>query len=105
MPYISSPPTKLVIPVTLAADRTFSLFRKDSSGSPLDWNAAVYMTIDTSTATTVNATVTNNQAVFVISHTTCDECTNTTKWRLYMQPSGGLITPLAVGVFERDDGG
>jgi hypothetical protein len=105
MTYIGAPPQKFVIPVTLGADREFTINRVDSSNNPVNWSATVSIAIDINPAspTIVAATVTGNQAVVLLPSATCDQVTNYTRWRLYMDASG-LTTPIAVGMFERDDG-
>lgn len=108
MAYIGDPPTRFTIPLTLGADREFTANRVDASNNPVNWNATVWMAIDVNRAspTTINATVTGNQAVVLIPHATCDTVPVGTRWRMYMQDnSSQLITPIAVGTFERDDGG
>lgn len=105
MVYIGTPPQKFVIPVTLGADREFTINRIDVNNNPVNWSATVSIAIDInpSSPTTVDATVTSNQAVVLLPAATCDQVTNYTRWRLYMD-AAGLTTPIAVGTFERDDG-
>jgi hypothetical protein len=108
--YIGAPPQQFTIPVTLGADVEFTVNRVDTSNNPVSWSAAVFMAIDIDRAnpTTVNATVTGNQAVLLLHSSVCDEVKNTTRWRLYMQTGTApdtLTLPIAVGNFERDDGG
>jgi hypothetical protein len=109
--YIGAPPTPFVIPVTLGADCEFSVNRVDGSNNPVNWGATVFMAIDIdrSNPTVISATVTTNQATVLIPHQTCDQVkAGTTRWRLYMQTGTApntLTTPIAVGYFERDDGG
>lgn len=111
MTYIGSPPTSFVIPVTLGADCEFSVNRVDSSNNPVNWDATVFMAIDIdrNLPTMLDATVADNQATFIIRSATADQVkAGTTRWRLYMQTGTApdtLTTPIAVGYFERDDGG
>ena len=112
MTYIGAPASTFIIPVTLGADKEFSANRKDSSGNPVDWGADLSMVIDrldNGGSATIDATVTADQAVVVIPSATCDLVkNNTTRWRLFMTTGSGgtaTTTPIAVGYFERDDGG
>lgn len=110
MTYIGAPANTFVIPVTLGADREFSVNRKDSSGNPVDWDATLFMAIDIDRAnpTTIDAAVTADQAVILLPAAINDQVKNTTRWRLYVTTGSGdstLTTPIAVGYFERDDGG
>jgi hypothetical protein len=109
MEYIGNPPAKFIIPVTIGTDREFTLNRNDGTPqkAPVDWAATVSMAIDIDKAspTVIAATVTGNQAVIVIPSATADLVKDkTTRWRISMT-TGGLTTPIAVGSFERDDGG
>lgn len=108
MTYIGDPPEAFVIPVTLGADREFTMNRNDGTPqqNPVDWDATVSMTIDIdkNAPTVIPATVTGSQAVILIPSATADQVKNTTRWRIYMH-ANSLTTPIAVGSFERDDGG
>jgi hypothetical protein len=106
MVYIGTPPQTFVIPVTLGADREFTVSRVDSGNNPVNWSATVSIAIDInkSSPTVIAATVTGSQAVVLIPSAVCDQVTNFTGWRISMLASG-LTTPIAVGKFERDDGG
>jgi hypothetical protein len=106
MVYIGAPPQQFVIPVTLAADREFTINRVDATNNPVNWAATVTLAIDITKGnpTIITATVTGNQAVILIPSAMCDQVTNFTAWRMFMDTSG-LTTPIAVGKFERDDGG
>jgi hypothetical protein len=109
MAYIGNPPAKFIIPVTIGTDREFTLNRNDGTPqkAPVDWAATVSMAIDIDKAspTVIPATVTGNQAVIVIPSATADLVKDkTTRWRISMT-TGGLTTAIAVGSFERDDGG
>jgi hypothetical protein len=91
----------------LGADVEFSINRVDISNNPVNWGAtvAIAIDIDRSAPITVNATVAGNQAVVLLPHATiCDLVKASTRWRLCMDASG-LTTAIAVGTFERDDGG
>lgn len=106
--YIGSPPDQFIIPVTLGADREFTLNRVDVNNNAVDWAAQVFIAIDIPGQAQIEATVTGNQAVILLPGTVCDQVKPTTRWRLYMQTttgSGTFTTPIAVGAFERDDGG
>lgn len=105
--YLGQPPKSWILPVTLGCDRSFTVRRRDAAGVLVDWEALVYIVIDINKAspTTVQATVDGPQATFTIDSAVCDQCKNTTKWRIVMsEPTVGLETPLAVGTFERHDG-
>lgn len=106
MPYIGSPAKQFTIPVTLDADCQFTINRLDPSGNPVDWNADIYITIDIdrTSPTTLPATVTGNVASVLLPAEVCNQVKPLTRWRLFMS-AGGLITPIAVGNFERSDGG
>lgn len=109
MAYIGNPPDQFVIPVTLGADREFTVNRKDTNRNPINWAANVFIEIDIdkTSPTTINAAVTNDQAVVLLPSELCDQVKASTRWRLYMQTGttpNTLTTPIAVGVFERDDG-
>lgn len=105
--YIGTPPDEYVIPVTMGADRAFTLNRQDKAGNPLDWDALVSITIDIDklAPTVVPATVAGPQANIVIPHTVADQVTNKTRWRVTMTDNAtSLETPICVGTFERHDG-
>lgn len=105
--YIGTPPTFYTIPVTLGADRVFTVERTDGSGNPLNWDATVQIAIDIDKCnpTLIAAVVTDNQAVITIPYGTCDLVKNQTRWRLTMtQTDPTITTALAVGNFQRDDG-
>ena len=108
--YAVAPAQQFTIPVTRGADQVFSVNRVDVNGNPVNWNAAVYITVDVPDQdfpTTIQATVTGNQAVILLPHTLNDEVNVRTRWRVYMQTGSGptlLTLPMFVGHFERDDG-
>jgi hypothetical protein len=108
--YLVSPPQQFVIPVTRGADLQFMVNRVDSSQNPVNWNAAVYITVDVPDQdfpTSVQAAVNGNQAIILLPMTLNDQVNVRTRWRMYMQTPNGagtLTVPVAVGHFERDDG-
>lgn len=108
MVYIGNPPQQFIIPVTLGADRKFTTNRNDGSvdKNPVDWDATVSMAIDIDKAnpTIIDATVVGSQAEILIPSATADQVKSNTRWRLYMN-ANDLTTPIAIGTFERDDGG
>ena len=93
------------IPITRGADRTFTLVcRVSEGGAETDWNAAVFMDIDTKpVATRVDAVVAGSRATFTIESEIAGLCTNSTAWRI-IRDSGSSELPVMVGVFERNDG-
>lgn len=110
MAYIGNPAQQFVIPVTLGCDRKFPANRNDGSPQkvPVDWNATVTLAIDIDKAnpTIIDATVVGAQAEILIPSAIADQVKSTTRWRLFMTATAdGLKTPIAVGSFERDDGG
>lgn len=105
--YISPPPSEKLIPVTRGCDRSFSLQRVDTNGSAVNYAAGttVYMwiDIDKTNPTKVDATVSGATAAFTIPSTVADLVKTGTKWRAVLD-LGELEVPLLVGKFERHDG-
>lgn len=103
------PPAEYPISVTKGFDKKFTLRRHDENGDPVNWDATVFIDIDIdrSNPTRVQATVTDDMAVFRIESLTCDSTKNNMAWRIGIsQPeTPTLETPLMVGYFERKDGG
>lgn len=107
--YIGQPPAAFIIPVTRGADRQFAFRRRDpTTGSPVDWDAGVFIDIeiDRDAPERVTATVAADLATVHIPATICDQVKNSTRWRAVMSQAGTptLETPIAVGKFERHDG-
>lgn len=98
------PPTSKIISVTKGTDKVLTLRRKDSAGQPLDWDAAVFLVIDTAEPTQVDAVVTDDVAVLRIESDECDVL-KSEKWRIIMSQAGSptLETPLLRGAFKRND--
>ena len=98
------PPVVKFISVTKGTDKSITLRRKDTSGDPLDWDAEVWMDIDTTEPTQVPAVVTDDVAVIRIESDLADTLTSQ-KWRLIMSQAGApsLETPLLRGKFQRND--
>ena len=105
--YLAPPPIEKVIPVTKGCDRSFTLQRVNSSGTPVNFGAGVTVylkiDIDKTAPTTVNATVSGSTASITIPDTVCDQVKNGTRWRAILD-QGDLETALLVGTFERHDG-
>lgn len=98
------PPASKVISLTKGADKVLTLRRKNTTGDPLDWDAAVWMDIDTTEPTQLAAVVTADVAVIRIEATTADDL-GAQKWRIIMSQAGSpsLETPLLRGKFQRND--
>lgn len=105
------PPVTKLISLTRGADKVITMRRKDTTGNPLDWNATVYMVVDTTDPVTAaveqvqyDATVTADVAVIRLESTVGDELT-VQKWRIIMSQAGSpsLETPLLRGKFQRND--
>ena len=104
--YLAPPPIEKVIPVTKGCDRSFTLQRVNTSGTPVNFgNVTVYLKIDIDKAnpTTVNAVVSGSTAAFTIPDAVCDQVKTGTRWRAVLD-QGSLEIPLLVGRFERHDG-
>lgn len=107
--YIAPKLPNRVLPMTKGTDRVFSIRRKDSDGTPRDWDCDVFIDIDIdkTAPTRVQAQVVDDLAVVRIESNIGDQCRNGMTWRAVMsQVSTGssLETPLLVGIFERNDG-
>lgn len=107
--YIGDELPPKVIRVTKGADRMFTIRRRDVDNNPVDWDAAVYLSIDIdkNAPTQIPAVVTNELAVVRIEQTVVAQVTNRTTWQAIMSEAGAptLETPLMVGTFLRQDGG
>lgn len=105
--YISPPPSEKLIPVTRGCDRSFTLQRVNIDGNPVNYAAGttVYMwiDIDKTAPTKVDAVVNGSTAAFTIPSTTADLVKTGTRWRAVLD-QGDLELPLLVGKFERHDG-
>jgi len=105
-PYIGAPPAEKIIPVTRGCDRLFSIQRTED-GDPVNFEAGttVYMwvDIDRSNPTQVQATVSGSTAAFAIQSTVLDSVRTGTRWRIVLDV-GNTEIPLLVGRFERYDG-
>jgi len=83
----------------------------DVNGKPVDWDATVEIAIgiERFAPTIIQAAISGNQAALIIPSAVCDQVRNSTAWRLHMVVANSdgstTTTPLAVGCFERDDGG
>jgi hypothetical protein len=99
------PPAAKTISLTKGTDKVFTLRRKDIDGTtPLDWDADVYMVIDTAEPQTFDAVITDDVAVIRLESDVCDEL-YAEKWRVIMSQAGSpsLETALVRGTFERND--
>ena len=105
--YICPPPLEKLIPVTLGCDRSFTVQRVNSSGTPVNFDAGttsyIFIDINRDTPTRVNAVISGSTAAFTITSTVCDSVKNGTRWRIVLD-FGELEVPLLVGRFERHDG-
>lgn len=105
--YIGSPPAEKLIPVTRGCDRAFTIQRTNAQGQATNFDngTQVYMwvDIDKTNPTKVNAVVSGSTAAFTISDTVCDAVRTGTRWRVILDV-GDLEIPLLVGKFERHDG-
>lgn len=106
--YIGIPPAEKIIPVTRGCDRSFTIQRVDSGGDPIDFDPAttVYMWIDIqrSDPTRVDAVVSGALAAFSLQSTVCDLVRDGTRWRVVLDLGSDVELPLLVGKFERYDG-
>lgn len=107
MTYIGAPPQERIIPVTRGCDRLFTLQRRDSEGDPQNFEAGsqVYMwiDIDRSAPTKVDAVVSGSTAAFAIQSDVLDQVRSSTRFRVVLDV-GTTEIPLLVGKFERHDG-
>lgn len=105
--YIGAPPAEKLIPVTKGCDRLFTIQRLNSAGSPQNFEngAQVYMwvDIDKTAPTRVDATVIGSQAAFAIQSTVLDLVRTGTRWRIVLDVDTFEV-PLLIGRFERYDG-
>jgi hypothetical protein len=105
--YICPPPLVKLIPVTLGCDRSFTVQRVNSSGTPVNFDAGttsyIFIDISRENPTRVNAVISGSTAAFTISSTVCDLVKTGTRWRIVLD-FGELESPLLVGRFERHDG-
>lgn len=104
--YIGAPPQEKLIPVTRGCDRLFSI-QRTQDGDPVNFDngTQVYMwvDIDKSNPTKVDATVSGSTAAFAIQSTVLDLVRTGTRWRIVLDV-GNTEIPLLVGRFERHDG-
>ncbi len=106
MTYIGNPPAERIIPVTRGCDRLFTIQRiQDGTATNFAGGTTVYMwiDIDKTAPTKVDATVSGSQAAFAIASTVLDQCRTGTRWRIVLD-QGDTEIPLMVGRFERYDG-
>lgn len=105
--YLTAPPRAAVIPVTRGCDRAFTVQRVDDTGAaqPYAPGTTVYLwiDIDKTAPTKVDAAVSGAHATFAIPSTVCDQVKNGTRWRAVLDLGDNEI-PLLVGRFERHDG-
>ena len=102
------PPASKVIPVTLGADVAFSVQRKNTAGTPVNFDAGsqVYLQVAldrNNPPTKVQAVVSGSTAAIRMDYLLADQCKNSTKWQLILK-NGSAETALLVGRFERNDG-
>lgn len=105
--YIGAPPAVKVIPVTRGCDTSFTIQRVDANADPVNFAAGtqvyVWVDIDKTAPTKVNAVVSGATASITISDAVCDQVKTGTRWRAVLDVDA-LETPLLVGKFERHDG-
>lgn len=101
--YIGSPPPEFIIPVTLGADKVFTVQSVDDTGNPTDWTGTVQINVGLKPPVDIDAAITADQAVITIPSATCDLVKGSTLWQITMT-QGGVTTAIAVGTFERNDG-
>jgi hypothetical protein len=105
--YICAPPVERLIPVSRGCDRSFSIQRLNSGGSAVNFDSGstVYMwiDIDRSNPTKVDASISNAIASFVLDYSVCDLVKTGTRFRIVLD-LGSQEIPLVVGKFERHDG-
>lgn len=108
---VAPPPSMKAIAVTRNTDVMFTLRRKDAAtGAEKDWGALVYVLIDVARnepPVRVDADVSGADAVVRIESDICDVVKTGTPWRavLSLPTDPSLEKPIAVGFFERHDGG
>lgn len=100
------PPVKRVIPVTLGADKRYTLRRRNTDGDPVDWDAVVYVNVQVNPVERVDADVTGADAVVDLESDLLDRVKNSTTWQAMASFPGSPTNevPIAVGTFERNDG-
>lgn len=105
--YLIQPPGEKVLPVTLGADRAFTINRVDALGDPVDFDpdSSVFFcsNISRTDQPRTFATITGSQAAFKIQSETLDKVKDGMLWQIVLRV-GTLETPLLVGKFERRDG-
>jgi hypothetical protein len=105
--YLISPVAERTIPVTRGADRAFTIRRVDDQGDPVNFGmgTTVYMwvDIDVSDPTKVEAAVSGSEAAFLLPSTVLDQVRNRTRWQIVWD-QGDVEIPVLVGRFERNDG-
>lgn len=105
--YIGAPPAEKLIPVTRGCDRSFTIQRTNAQGQPINFDAGntvyLWIDIDRTNPTKVDAVVSGSNAAITISDTVCDQVKTGTRWRAVLD-QGSLEIPLLVGRFERYDG-
>jgi hypothetical protein len=103
-------PADMIIPVTKSCDAKFTIDRvvigRDGEKVPVNFNSdEVFLSIDRGGETfRVDATIDANQAMFVIDSSICDSVRGWDRWRAVVL-HGLSENALAVGSFERHDGG
>lgn len=106
--YIGTPPETKIIPVTRGCDKSFTIQRIDVDGDPIDFDTgtSVYMWIDIqrSDPTRVDAVVSGAIAAFTLQSTVCDLVRDGVSWRVVLDLGQDVELPLLVGKFERHDG-
>ena len=104
--YIGEPPQERTIPVTLGCDKLFTV-QRTQNGAPtaFDSGTTVYMwiDIDKTAPTKVNAVVSGTNAAFTIPSEVADLTRTGTRWRI-VNDYGTTEIPILVGRFERHDG-
>lgn len=107
------PPPSKVISLTKGTDKVITLRRRDPDGAkddqgrptdPMDWDASLYIDIESKTPQRINAAVIDDVAVIRLEQTVGD-LLKTEKWRIILSQPGSptLETPLFRGKFARDD--
>ena len=104
--YLIDPPIAKLLPVTKGADRAFSVRRVDTNGDPVDYDAgtvSMWIDIDPTDPTEVEATISGASASLRIPSTVCDLARSGTKWRI-VWTDGTDDIPIVVGRVKRHDG-
>lgn len=95
-------PQVVGLPVTIGCDTQFQVQRVDTNGNAVDFIGPVLIVIETPQPTTIQATVTGNNALFTIPYTTANTLTSVTTYQI-VTVVNSLTKPIMVGKFIRRD--